>query len=156
VGLEFSRENGVVFAARNCVESQISDLDQLARELKRRYYEGAFPGHYVVVTTVVSAKSATILISRSREGAITLRANANVPIGDLLDLASVEAKFSATRSRNLSSQYVAESDLTPLFKVVGFERKWWSGEPKNGLEELGGDEDSELREASFDDYVRSR
>jgi hypothetical protein len=76
--------------------------------------------------------------------------------GRLIDLANVEAKLSAVRSRDLSSQYVAESGLTPLFRVVGFGRRWWWGEPKNGLEELGSDEDSEVQEASFDDYASSR
>jgi hypothetical protein len=155
-GVTFSKESGVVFAAGQCVETQIGNLDQLASDLKERYNAGVFPGHYVVVTAVVSARSATVLISRSGNGAITLHANADVPLGDVIDLANVEAKFSISRTTNMATQYVAESNLTPLFRVMGFERKWWNGEPKNGLEELGAPDEAELSEADFAEYVVSR
>jgi hypothetical protein len=163
-GIEFSRENAIVFAARDCVEVEVADLDRLGRDLMQAHRERGFPAEYVVVTTVVKAAAATVLVSRTKKASATLRAAAAVPLGGLADLAAANAGLALARSENLATQYVAESALTPLFKVAGFKTQWWNGQPTGDLESLGGpdkplpENELQLIPADFeayDDYVSS-
>lgn len=156
--IEFKRNNAVVFAARDCVQAAIVDLDRLARDLKHAYFERGFPAHYVVVTSVVRAAAATVLVSQSRRGLATLRAAGHVGLDGLADLANADAQLSVVRSRDLATQYVAESDLTPLFRVMGFKTHWYNGMPGDELETMGGDAllpnaDLDLMPADFNDYA---
>ena len=105
------------------------DLDGLARDLKERYKAQAFPANYVVVPSVISATSATVLISRSRKASVSLRAATDIALGGNPDLANIEAGLSVVKSQNLATQYVAQADLTPLFKVMGFAKNWYNGMP---------------------------
>lgn len=157
-GITFARKDGVVFAARDCVQSEIDDIDRLQRDLVQAYLERGFPANYVVVTGVVRASSATILVSRGKGASVTLAATADLT--SLADIASADAGLSIVHSRGLATQYVAEGELTPLFKVMGFKRHWLSGMPKEELEDLGGEEPAlqeaelQLTEADFGEYCR--
>jgi hypothetical protein len=147
VSIDFTRENTVVFAVRATRATAIADLDRLAVDLKAK--GRVFPPRYVVVTEVVAAGTATVLVARTSAGGFTLRAGADVPIAGIADLASAEARFAVIRNQNLATQIVAEEDLTPLFKAFGFGRRWFSGYPPEAFEAQGTEEDEDIADATF-------
>ncbi len=159
--VKFHRGDAVLFAAKKCAQTEIADLNALERDLKAALKDRDFPAHYVVVTAVVRASSATVLISQGKGAGITLRAGADIGLSGIADLASAEAKLSVVRNHNLATQYVAETDVTPLFKVMGFGTNWYNGMPKQELESMGGDDTAglpdvnlDLSAADFDEYAR--
>jgi hypothetical protein len=157
VTIGFEREGGVVFAASSCQQTEIEDIDSLERDLQDAYLEHGYPANYVVVTAVVRANSSTVLVSSGRKASVTLAAGADLT--EVIDLARADAGLSIARSRGLASQYVAEGEMTPLFKVMGFKRHWLTRTPTGDLEDLGSDEpelqkpELRLTEAVFEDYV---
>jgi hypothetical protein len=159
VTIAFASENGVVFAARDCKETEISEIDDLQTALRDAYANKGFPANYVVVTGVVEASAATILISSGKKASVTL--SANVELTTLADIARADAGISIASSSGLATQYVAEGELTPLFKIMGFRRHWITRRPTGLLEPQGAvgpellEEELELGEASFDDYCRN-
>ena len=160
VGISFSRDRAVVFAAVGTQQTEIADIVQLSRDLKDANRNRDFPAHYVVVTAVVAAASATVLIAQSEQASLTLKAGANAALGGIADLANADAHLSITSSRNMSTQYVAAKNLTPLFKVMGFRTHWWNGTPTTfealgagGEPALSGGE-AVLEPADFDGYAK--
>jgi hypothetical protein len=157
VTIGFKREGGVVFAASKCEQIEIEDVDSLERSLQTAYLERGYPANYVVVTAVVRASSSTVFVSSGKSASVTLAATADLT--DVIDLASADAGLSIARSHGLASQYVAEGEMTPLFKVMGFKKHWLSRNPTGELEDLGAGEPelqkAELRlgEAAFEDYL---
>jgi len=154
VGFTFSREGTVVFATRDTSATAIADIDKLGRDVKEK--RKLFPASYVVVTEIVAAGSATVLVSRRSSGGFTLEARADVPVAGLSDLAKVDANFTITRNEGLATQIVADQNLTPLFRIYGFRRNWFSGYPTDEFESLGpeGDlADAPFEEGVFDDYA---
>jgi len=157
VTIGFEREGGVVFAASSCEQTEIEDVDSLERDLRTAYLERGYPANYVVVTAVVRASSATVLVSSGRNASVMLTAGAD--LSEVIDLARADAGLSIARSHGLASQYVAEGEMTPLFKVMGFKKHWLTKTPTGELEDLGSDEpefqEAELRlgEATFEEYT---
>lgn len=98
-----------------------------------------------------------MFVSSGKKASVTLAAGADLT--EVIDLARADAGLSIARSHGLASQYVAEGEMTPLFKVMGFKRHWLTRTPTGELEDLGSDEPElqrpELRlgEAAFEDYV---
>jgi hypothetical protein len=157
VTIGFEREGGVVFAANNCRQIEIEDIHSLEQNLQTAYLERGYPANYVVVTAMVRASSATVLVSSGKKASVTLTASADLT--EVIDLARADAGLSIARSRGLASQHIAEGEMTPLFKVMGFKRHWLTRTPTGDLEDLGSDEPElqrdELRldEAAFEDYA---
>ena len=75
--ISFSRENAAFVAALGVKEYQVSDQYGLQEELKELVRAAKFPPDYVVVTDIISARSATILISTGRGQSITIQADAS-------------------------------------------------------------------------------
>jgi hypothetical protein len=157
VTLGFDSRAGVVFAASDAVQVEIEDTAKLEGDLQSAYLEQGYPDNYVVVTAVVRAKSSTVFLSLAKNAKVTLSASADLT--DLIDLARADVGLKVARSHGLATQYVAEGEMTPLFKVMGFKKHWLKRTPTGELEDLGTDEpelqEAELRlgEADFDEYA---
>jgi hypothetical protein len=147
VGIEFSRENTIVFATKGARTTAIADVDKLAADLKAK--GKLFPPRYVVVTEVLAASSATVLVARTSSAGVTLRAGAAVPIAGIADLANADANFAITRNQNLATQIVTEESLTPLFRLYGFGRNWFSGYPTDVFEAQGPEDEEDIADEAF-------
>jgi hypothetical protein len=81
----------------------------------------------VVITELITADSATILISATEKAHIDLSAKGQVaPTG--LSLADASAGLQVTRSSGVATQILAAQKLTPLFRASGV-RKHFFGDP---------------------------
>src|SRR5215217_9547053 len=74
-----SKHDGVLPAQRRPEDSMSIDLLETHRE------SGAFPPNYVVVTSLITAKSAAVLIARNQNASITLKAGPDIALGGIAD-----------------------------------------------------------------------
>lgn len=114
--IEFSRENAFVFSAPSCLEHEIADKSGMKREILRQLEEGGlnWEKNYTVVTDLVEAPSATIIISGSSESAIELRAKADVG-REWFTLGGISADVEEAYSRDVQTKVIAAQGITPLF-----------------------------------------
>jgi hypothetical protein len=127
ISISFSRADAVVFQASGCVTSKIADVKSLGDEILSRYYRDAWDAQYVVITDLVTAKAATILISNSHDAHIDLALKAQVASA-ATKLADADATVSVTRASGIGTRIVADKGLTPLFKVAGVKRRLFRDE----------------------------
>ena len=116
--IQYSRGKSTVFRANQVLEHVIDDIDSLHSDILEKYKNGKWNEKYVVVTKVIQAESATILISRDSDAQIDLKAETEVPN---MNIASIDANFSVKTQKGLETQVVANKGLTPLFEIEEFD-----------------------------------
>ena len=114
--VDFSRKNAIMFRAKGTVCTSIKDQVKLGRDIKKKYEEGKWDKKWVVITELVRADSATILISSAVNSKVELKANANIGTRKL-DIADANLDLGIAFEKNIETKVVAEKGLTPLFKV---------------------------------------
>ncbi|KAB1190572.1 hypothetical protein GJR96_16565 [Haloferax sp. MBLA0076] len=125
--IEFSRRNAFVFSAPNCHEHEIENKTQVKRELLRilEAGEGDWDENYAVVTDLVQAASATIIISGSSNSAIELRATGDVG-QDWYSLAGISANAEMAWSRGSLTKVITSEGITPLFQPIRVKKHFLS------------------------------
>jgi hypothetical protein len=114
--VKFSKQNAILFKAKGTVTSSIEDQFKLGRQIRKKCEQGEWDKSYVVITELVKADSATILISSSSKGKVELKARGNIT-ATKLDIADMQLQLYIAFERDLSTKILAEQHLTPLFKV---------------------------------------
>ncbi|GHV32419.1 hypothetical protein FACS1894177_08510 [Bacteroidia bacterium] len=114
--VEFSKENSVVFKAKNVSYPSIADQIQLEKDVIALYNQKQWNKDWCIITELVVAESATIIISNSSNGKIELKANANLSLAKI-DIADAAFDFSTQFAKNLNTTIIAQEGLTPLFKA---------------------------------------
>lgn len=122
ITVKFGRSEAVAFRATGCRSAQIRNRADIEREILTRYQDGAWAKDQVIIMEVVSATSATILISNGSNARIELLAKGNVGAQGL-DLASVDANFQVVQESNIATRILASEGLTPLFKAVAVRKR---------------------------------
>jgi hypothetical protein len=120
--VEFSKSHATLFRALGTSSPSIEDSIALETAILSLYGQGKWKSSWVVITELVSAESATIIISNSSSGKIELKATANVQAPSI-DLADLSLGFSTQFAKGLETKIVATESLTPLFKVMGLKTK---------------------------------
>ncbi len=139
VGLEikFSHKNSVFFNAPGCVVRFIDNLLNFKEKIIGLYNTGKWQQEYVIVTKLLQATSATIIISSSDNSSITLEAGGQTTI----DLANANLKFKVKSENNIGFKLTTERDIIPL---IGFHKL------KKGFLGLGNPTIDTVFESSFD------
>jgi len=126
VRFEFSRLGAVVFSAPNCEITEIDNKRALERKLRSAH---DWDMGWVVITKVVKAHSATILLSGSSEAFVELRASASAAPGGF-DLADVAVGFSRARASGMAVNLVAQGRLTPLYEAFRMRQPALTRDPR--------------------------
>ena len=116
ITVEFSKENAILFKANGTLSNAIKDQIKLGKEILELFRKGEWDKDWVVVTELVEADSATILISSSSKGKIELNAKGEINASNL-DIADANLGLELAYSKDVSTKIIAESSLTPLFKA---------------------------------------
>jgi len=124
ISVSFSKENAILFKANGTTSPSIKNQISLGQEILKRYDAGDWDKSWVVVTEVVNANSATILISGSADSKIELKAKGSVEVVKI-DIADADLGLETTTSKDLSTKILAEKSLTPLFKVSKVQKKFF-------------------------------
>ena len=141
VEVAFAKTSGIVFVVRDGRERRIRNLDAIGQRLLELIQRGDVAREYALVTHVIDAAAATVLISSSNEAKFVTSADMDLKAG-LLDLANASMNFSRVSSKNMETELVADQGATPLFKLAGFKKSgWFWGSPK--VAPLGFDTDDD-------------
>lgn len=125
ISVEFNRENAILFKAKGTLSHAIEDQIKLGDEILKRYNSGDWNKDWIVVTEVVVADSATILISSSSKAKIELKAKAELNISSV-GIASADLDVNPAFSKDLSTEMIASSGITPLFRARKVKDGWFT------------------------------
>jgi len=141
--LKFTKEKAVVFKIKNALSHSIKDQDSVGFAIKKLNADGLWEKDWVVITEIVVAESGTILISSERDTTLDIKADGNVG-ADKLNIADAHLGLSFVGNKKLTTDILANSSLTPLFKVSQLKRK------KFGVKTRGLEDDVSFSEVGFD------
>ncbi len=122
ITVQFGNESAVLFQAKKCQESTILGLDQLASGVIALHEKGEWPLEHVIVTSLVSAEAATILISSGRNGRVDLVGDTHLGTSGLL-LADASLNLQIAHVSNVGTRIIAMTGLTPLFRASGLKTR---------------------------------
>ena len=115
VGLtvQFEKKKGVAFRANGAQSHSLTNLPAILDQLLKH---PDWNRDWVVITEVISAESATVLISE--EGGTTVDLKAATDVGDKnLNIANAELGFQVNVQGNLGFEMVSQGATTPLFRA---------------------------------------
>jgi len=121
VGFSFSKSNSVVFNANAVKSNSIEDQITLSKDIMDHFHNKKWNIRHRVITELVEADTATIIIANSRSSKLELSANGD--ISDQIDIANAEFGFSITTTNKMCYTDIANKGLIPLFRVSGIRKK---------------------------------
>lgn len=128
VSLEFQAPNAIVFQAGDCEILTIKNKNKLAADIIPFLENDQWSSDYVVITTLVKSKSATVLVSNESGGKVELAAQAGTT-SSIQKAATLKTSNQLKFASKVGIQIIAASDLTPLYKVSGFKKGFFSRKP---------------------------
>jgi hypothetical protein len=130
VEIRFSREGAVFLRIGPHTLDQFESTDHLGREIIHQYESGAWMRNRVVVTEVVKAASATILVSGKGAAGAKFRLDSSLPGGEALARGKLSQIMSLTGS--FTTKIVGEG-ISPLLRTSGlrglFRTEFRTGKP---------------------------
>lgn len=122
ISISFEEADSIVFQALGSEVTSILGQDKLGGEILSRYEKGDWPKDYVVITNLITSKSATVLISSGRGGQIEFAVNSAVGLSEL-KIADANVDFRVVNSSKIGTKILASEGLTPLFKASGIKKR---------------------------------
>lgn len=124
ITVNFNREKSILFKAKGTLSHSIKDQIKLGKDIIKLYEAGDWNINLVVVTEVVVADSATILISNSSNAKIELKAKAELNVSSV-GITSADLDINPAFSHGLSTEIIASSGITPLFRARKVKAGWF-------------------------------
>jgi hypothetical protein len=115
--IEFNKKNAIVFEADQTLTSTIADTIGLGEAVLKSFEDGKWDKNCVVITELVTAKAATILISSLAGAKIELKVTTSVS-APAIDLADASLGLSTQFSKSMDTTIIAQAGITPLFKAM--------------------------------------
>ncbi len=128
--IEFTSDNAILFQAKETLTHSIDNQIALAREIEARFNskeESTWKKSWVVVTQIVTAKKGTVIVSQDSNGKLELKAKGDAG-WDSFDLVDLDGKFELNKSQFSGFLFEANEEFTPLFKLSGIRKGWFSKE----------------------------
>lgn len=120
--IRFGSKKGVVFEADGVKHLFIEDVSSVDSAIAEAHKRGEWNNKWVVISDLVIADSATILIAQGKGATVALKATSDVTN---VSLANLDANFEMTYANNMNTAILCRTGLTPLFKVRGIIKKQW-------------------------------
>jgi hypothetical protein len=120
VNIDFSREGAVFLRIGDYTVKQFDVIDGLGKEIQERYKNGDWERGWIVVTEVVTASAATILVSGSNSAKASIQLDASLPATDAIGKGKFSQVLGLTGS--FAAQLVGES-VSPLLRTSGLRRR---------------------------------
>jgi hypothetical protein len=153
LGIKFSSEEGIVFAAPSIKITEITSMAALGNILNKRRRDSNWSMDHAVVVQVSEAESATILLANQADAGMDFEVAGDVPVNAQL-VAKLDAGASLINSHGVGMKIIGEGPLTPLFKLAYLKRRI-IGDPRIVYREAlapGTDEQLEVHEVD-DEFV---
>ena len=116
--LDFHGENAVVFQVKDTYTHQVVNMAALEKEILNRYKNNQWPKDWVIITQLLEAVTATIIISNSNNNKIELKASANAGAPNL-KLTDASLGLMVAKEKGSSLKVIAQHGITPLYRVMG-------------------------------------
>lgn len=126
VKVAFSNEFGVIFKTKGYKISRIQKQGDVGDKIKKLYQQD--PERWkkrVVIMELVQVNSGTILISYEKNSSLTIEGK--VEEGKVLDIADAKLGITSHNKIGAIMEYIATSNLTPLFKLGRPSKAWFLG-----------------------------
>jgi hypothetical protein len=125
----FSGANAAAISLREVRERRVSNVDQLAEDMKNAWHAKRMGYGTLVVTHVLLGKWALVVVSSGAGAEAQLAAEVDIGKGPI-DLANVTGKVSWRFYRNIAGKAIAESDVgVPIaYRLLKLDEKgilWW-------------------------------
>lgn len=146
VDIKFSRDGAVFLRIGEHTLDQFESTDTLGREIIRRHEIGVWKRNRVVVTEVVNATSATVLVSGSGSSGARFELDASLPATEALAGGKLSQLVSFTGSFN--TMIVGEG-VSPLLRTCGL-RGWFRTGFRTGKGPMAGGQAKSLKFARVD------
>lgn len=138
--ISFTREHGVFFNAAGCTIDSIVNVHMLGLKLMDIHKKDKlrWRREFVLVSSVMKAKSGLIVISTSSDFALTFEAKAEVPV---IDLAKVGLDLQVSKQTSAGEVYILNEGFNPLVGLMKIQSKF-----------LGPGRLSPLKEAAIESF----
>ena len=160
-GVEFKRQNAILFKVEGYLTHQINNLGEIAAEVLNRYKSGDWDEDLVIINELIEAKKATIMMSSEGGVTIGLKAKGNAG-GEALSIADADLDSGASSSGKLAINITGAAGITPLYRAVGIKKKFWGlGKTDVGtrggfdVDHFGGEEAEAIEEPTGEDLFDS-
>ena len=114
--LDFGSEGAFILQAPETRESEVGDRLNLQKQIVATYAKGKWDKHWLVVTRVVKAASATVIISKSSNSSLELTAKANLA-GAGSALGAADAGVTIKHQQGDTISVIGGHNMTPLFQL---------------------------------------
>jgi len=141
--MEFTSGDAVVFKLKGYHTHQIVNLAEIQEAVVARYKAKKWDKEYIIVTEVIEADGATILISKSAGAKVELAANAVIGPAEL-NIANASLGWELKSERSMATKVIAQSSITPLYIAMSVRKSWFGPaelEVKKSLKPEGADWD---------------
>jgi hypothetical protein len=123
--VEFNDENSYIFKIRGSRTSIIPNLSDVKADVLHRYEAGNWDAKLVIISEVLVAKSATILLSGHAGNRVELKVQGDVNI-TTMDIADAALNLRIESGQTLAGQIIGQKGITPLYRVVGIKKRLFS------------------------------
>ncbi|HSL44452.1 MAG TPA: hypothetical protein VK897_13530 [Anaerolineales bacterium] len=123
--VEFNNKNCFVFRIRGSRTSIIQNLADVKAEVLRRYDANDWDPNLVIISEIIEAKSATILLSGQAGAKIELKAQGDLNVATM-DIADAGLNLRLESGQSLAAQIIGQKGITPLYRVVGIKKRLFS------------------------------
>ena len=136
VKINFGSQGAFVVQCPAAYEPEIAAPMVLQKEIINSYQRGKWQSNWVVIVRMVTAPTATFLISQSRSARLELSAKADLAAG-LADLAKVELGFALRSQRGEIIKMIGAQGVTPFFQLGTLKRRLF-GSPRFTIRSMRG------------------
>ena len=123
--IEFKNENSFIFRINGFKTSIIINLAEIKDYILKRHAEGKWDKNMVVINELVTAHSATILLSGQAGAKVELKAQVDVEV-ESMDIADVSLNLKLESGQSLAAQFLGQVGITPLYRVIGIKKTLFS------------------------------
>jgi|RhiMetdeSRZDD1v2_1073273.scaffolds.fasta_scaffold181728_1 hypothetical protein len=124
IEIKFSEANSILFNAVGCVVKSIKDPLRLKKDILGLWGETKWDDDWYIVTQIVEARSATLIVSSDKGASIRLEA---VTETQRVDLADAGLKLRINSEDKIGLSMVTETGWTPLISFSKIRRKRFGG-----------------------------
>jgi hypothetical protein len=114
--IAFGSEGAFILQAPETFESEVGDRLNLQRQIVNAYAKGNWEKDWLVITRLVKATSATVLISKSSNASLELTAKGNLS-GAVAALGSANAGITVKHQQGDTISMIGGQNVTPLFQL---------------------------------------
>ena len=120
VQINFGSENGIYFNASKCINNMIQNKVALGEIIIKKFEKNEWNENWVIITDIVKADATTLIISNSKDSAITLEARSKVPH---INLADARIKLNVKTEKDVAYRVVSQDGLIPLIGLCKIEKE---------------------------------